>query len=88
MRGEHLTETVEVLQQYHQNRMIAEDTETELFTNSYFKYPEVFVAAINYGFRFFNEHPKRFSCKYRQSYVKIKERLAFLSVLLKNNPFW
>ncbi|KAI4481061.1 hypothetical protein M0804_009687 [Polistes exclamans] len=86
MRRQQLTVTIEIMQQYHQNKINARDTAEDLLTYGYFKYPEVCVAAINYWFHYFDAHPGHFESEYPNN--NLKERLAFLSVLLRNNPLW
>ncbi|KAI4481060.1 hypothetical protein M0804_009686 [Polistes exclamans] len=83
-----LSPIMKVLVKNHKKGTSAIDTAVVLLLNKHYRYLEVCAASINYWFRFFTEHPNRFSTESIEFYVSLEERLAFVSVLLKTNPFW
>ncbi|KAI4481178.1 hypothetical protein M0804_009804 [Polistes exclamans] len=79
---------IRLLWKNHQRGKSIEYTAAELFSNGSFKSHEVSKAAVKYWFHFFDENPDRFDTEYSHPFVTYTERLAYLSVLLNDHPYW
>ncbi|KAI4481204.1 hypothetical protein M0804_009830 [Polistes exclamans] len=88
LRNTAIRELIQLLSKNYQRGISAENSVTELISNGSFEFPGASKAAVKYWFDFFNDHPNRFSNEYSKSSVTCKDRLDFLSALLRDNPDW
>ncbi|KAI4481177.1 hypothetical protein M0804_009803 [Polistes exclamans] len=83
-----LAAVVRLIWENHQRGKSIQNTAAELLSNGSFKFPGVSEVAVKYWFHFFYENPDRFDTERCHIFVTPAERLAFLSVLLNDHPYW